>query len=132
MTAAKRKPVKPANVKRKPVTDAKRKPVTLDKVTYEIAHHRIHGKAGTRQTHETIVKEHKRFTVRKEPVKDVSALYAIWDKKRDQWLFPETNLPLSAKTYPTRAAAWRYLKTQTTESKEYRLWEIERALDGAA
>lgn len=77
--------------------------------------------------------ERKRFTVRVWHLKKHPSCgdFVIWDKARDSrggFLYRE-NLALPRRTFRSRTAAWRHLKTHTEESKEYRLEMLNRALD---
>lgn len=112
----------------------KPKAKTLARVTYERA---VTGSIPVRSQSGGIVQLKcrrltacRRFTVRRRlpglrKVLGIHSDFMLWDKMRDTRSF-------STKTFRTRAAAWRYLRTHTTESKEYRLWEVELALDGDA
>jgi hypothetical protein len=71
----------------------------------------------------------RRYIIRK----DDWGTYAVWDRKNDNWLYPEPDdLDQPARILFTRASAWHYLKAASTNSKRYRLRVVERALDGYA
>lgn len=65
----------------------------------------------------------RRFTVLLVP--SLPPYFMLWDKKLDARL-------LSAKTFPTRVAAWEYLRTTREDDPEYMVEMVEKALDGAA
>jgi hypothetical protein len=110
---------KPTRPVRKKVTGRKPKPVTLNRVPNEDPGHFRYGIPG--QT---------RFTVRRDFPRWTIPVYAVWDKQRDDWLYPDPmTKTTSRKQYDTRAAAWRYLKTTTVEDREYRLEMLNRAFD---
>jgi hypothetical protein len=59
--------------------------------------------------------------------------YAVWDKQRHEWLYPNPRwLRISRKQYRTRAEAWDYLFRTTIENRAYRLEMLNRALDRSA
>jgi|HubBroStandDraft_1064217.scaffolds.fasta_scaffold32983_3 hypothetical protein len=75
-------------------------------------------------------------TTRNYPVWAVrTRFYAVWDKQRHEWLYPNPRwlnprwLRISRKQYRTRAEAWDYLRTTTTTNRAYRLEMLNRALD---
>jgi hypothetical protein len=120
MTSKNRKPTA------RPVTIAGRKrgPVTLAKVTYKDG-----CGCGCYGQHN---QPRNRFTVRVRHMLDSFGkcwVYAVWDKQHDGWLYPISNRD---RWFLTRADAWRYLKTTTTENEEYRLEMLNRALDRSA
>lgn len=87
-------------------------------------------------------KTHRRFKVGVYPVTDKTTRYAIWDNQKDEfgcgtWLFSKESKPgpyrgiaiYPGRSWPTRAAAQRYLETTTVENRAYRLYMLNRCLD---
>lgn len=119
---------KPAS--KRGVADVKRKPVRLDKVTMRLSmpELNIQWQTPTGEVFGTEFGEDTRFTVRSY-VRGYGC-FVILDKKHQRW-FNEVDKGNGwgpSKWFRTRAAAWRYLRTHTTDSKDYKLWEVDLAL----
>ncbi|MGB6473812.1 MAG: hypothetical protein WBF04_06990 [Candidatus Sulfotelmatobacter sp.] len=56
------------------------------------------------------------------------ALFGLWDRGAEEWLYVNEESGWNGKTFPTRADALLYLRTTTVEDREYRLEMLENAL----
>lgn len=135
------------------MTTKKPKPKPLDRVPLDgqLMRFTKHVSGSGPHPHYRPLRGNKRFTVRKvrwecrRTGPNLVARFAIFDKKTADWLHgkePEhappswrTHVRLCwryGKTFRTRAAAWRYLRTTTVENEEYKLEMLNQALDRGA